>query len=139
MLYEVITRYDVGAMQLRNYLERVEENSLIITPGDRSDIILGALQANASSNYPNISGIIVTGGIAPEKQILKLIEGLPNVVPIILVNDVTFEAANKIARVKPKIRPGFTRKIELSLSTFEKYIDTEFLLNKFRSFSYNFV
>ncbi len=127
-------RYDVGAMQLRNYLDRVEENSLIITPGDRSDIILGALQANASSNYPNISGIVITGGIAPEKQILKLIEGLPNIVPIILVNDVTFEAANKIARVKPKIRPGITRKIELSLSTFEKYIDTEYLLNKFRSF-----
>ncbi len=132
-------RYDVGAMQLRNYLERVEENSLIITPGDRSDIILGALQANASANYPNISGIIITGGIAPEKQILKLIEGLPSVVPIILVNDVTFEAANKIARVKPKIRAGITRKIELSISTFEKYIDTDFLVNKFRSFKTNVV
>uniref|UniRef100_UPI0032167801 phosphate acetyltransferase n=1 Tax=uncultured Draconibacterium sp. TaxID=1573823 RepID=UPI0032167801 len=127
-------RYDVGAMQLRNYLDRVEENSLIITPGDRSDIILGALQANSSSNYPNIAGIVVTGGIAPEKQILKLIEGLPNIVPIILIDDVTFTAANKIANVKPKIRPGITRKIDLSISTFEKYVDSEFLIDKFRSF-----
>ncbi|MCY1720979.1 phosphate acetyltransferase [Prolixibacteraceae bacterium Z1-6] len=127
-------RYDVGAMQLRNYLDRVEENSLIITPGDRSDIILGALQANASTNYPNIAGIIVTGGIVPEKQILKLIEGLPNIVPIILIDDVTFTAANKIANVQPKIRPGITRKIDLSISTFEKYVDSEFLIDKFRSF-----
>ena len=130
-----VEKYDVGAMQLRNYLDRVEPNSLIITPGDRSDIILGALQANASTNYPNISGIIVTGGIAPEKQILKLIEGLINVVPIILVEDVTFTAANKIANVKPRIRPGITRKIDLSIATFEKYVDTEFLLDKFESFN----
>ncbi|WP_347840074.1 phosphate acetyltransferase [uncultured Draconibacterium sp.] len=134
LLCKQADRYDVGAMQLRNYLDRVEENSLIITPGDRSDIILGALQANASSNYPNIAGIVVTGGIAPEPQILKLIEGLPTIVPIILVDDVTFVAANKIANVKPKITPGITRKLDLSISTFEKYIDTEFLIDKFRSF-----
>lgn len=127
-------RFDVGAMQLRNYLERVEENSLIITPGDRSDIIIGAFQANASANYPNISGIILTGGIPIEKPILKLIEGLQNVIPIILVKDVTFVTANKIGNVKPKIRPGDTRKIELSISTFEKYVDMEFLLNKFKSY-----
>ncbi|WP_321371629.1 phosphate acetyltransferase [uncultured Draconibacterium sp.] len=134
LLCKQADRYDVGAMQLRNYLDRVEENSLIITPGDRSDIILAALQANASANYPNIAGIVVTGGIAPEPQILRLIEGLPNIVPIILVDDVTFVAANKIANVKPKIRPGIPRKIDLSISTFEKYVDTEFLIDKFRSY-----
>jgi phosphate acetyltransferase len=32
-----------------------KENSLVITPGDRADIILGALQANESLNYPTIS------------------------------------------------------------------------------------
>jgi phosphate acetyltransferase len=134
LLCKQADRYDVGAMQLRNYLDRVEENSLIITPGDRSDIILGALQANASSNYPSIAGIILTGGLVPEKQILKLIEGLPNIVPIILIDDVTFTAANKIANVQPKIRPGITRKIELSISTFEKYVDSEFLIDKFKAF-----
>lgn len=127
-------KYDVGAMQLRNYLDRVEENSVIITPGDRSDIILGALQANASANYPHISAIFVTGGIAPEKQILNLIDGLPNIVPIILVDDVTFVAANKIGNVKPRIRPDDIHKIELSIATFEKYIDSKFLVNKFRRF-----
>lgn len=130
-------RFDVGAMQLRNYLERVEENSLIITPGDRADIVMGAFQANASTNYPSISGLILTGGIKPEEPILRLIEGLPNPVPIILVDDVTFVAAYKIGNVKPKIRPGDTRKIELSISTFEDNVDTESLLNKFRSFRSN--
>jgi phosphate acetyltransferase len=48
----------------------------VITPGDRADIILGALQANESLNYPTISGIVLTGNILPEISILKLIEGL---------------------------------------------------------------
>ncbi|MEI2707937.1 MAG: DRTGG domain-containing protein [Chitinophagaceae bacterium] len=52
----------VGAMQLRNCLLRLKENTLIVTPGDRGDIILAALQANLSKNYPKIAGLILTGG-----------------------------------------------------------------------------
>ena len=77
--------FGVGAMQLRNYLNTLKNESLVITPGDRADIILGALQANISSNYPRISGIILTGGLTPENSIIKLIEGLSDIVPIISV------------------------------------------------------
>jgi len=134
LLSKQVDRIDVGAMHLRNFLEHIGENSLIITPGDRSDIILGALQANVSANYPSVSGVVVTGGIPPRKSIMKLIEGLTAIVPIILVDDVTYDAANKVASVKPKIRPGITRKIELSISTFEKYVNTEPLVERFRSY-----
>lgn len=134
LLCKQVDRIDVGAMHLRNFLDRLGDNSLIITPGDRSDIILGALQANVSANYPNISGILVTGGLPPRRSIRKLIEGLSTIVPIIMVDDVTFDAANKVAHVKPKIRPGITRKIDLSISTFDKYVETEFLVERFRSY-----
>ncbi len=134
LLCKQVDRIDVGAMHLRNFLERLGENSLIITPGDRSDIILGALQANVSSNYPNISGILVTGGLPPRRAIRKLIEGLSTIVPIIMVDEVTFDAANKVANVKPRIRPGITRKIDMSIATFEKYVDTEFLVDRFRNY-----
>ena len=67
-----IGSFSVGAMQLRNYLLNLKENGLVITPGDRADIILGALQANESVNYPTISGIVLTGNIIPEESILKL-------------------------------------------------------------------
>ncbi|MEN8117812.1 MAG: phosphate acetyltransferase [Bacteroidota bacterium] len=126
--------YHVGAMQLRNYLQRMNDNCLIITPGDRADIIMGALQANESANYPNVSGIILTGGLAPEEPIVKLIEGLPRIVPIILVDDVTFVAANKVGNVKSKLCPDDFKKVDLSISIFEKYVDTEMLIDKYRTF-----
>ena len=139
LLSNRVYRYGVGAMQLRNFLGRMAENTLVITPGDRSDIILGALQANVSTNYPSIAGIIITGGIPVEDPVMKLIEGLPSIVPIILVEDVTFVAAQKIAGVKPKITPGNTRKIDLSISTFEKFVDVDFLIDKFKSFQTNVI
>ena len=88
--------YGVGAMQLRNYLTHLKDNSLVITPGDRADIILGVLQANISDNYPKISGIILTGGIIPEPSILKLIEGVSLSFPIISVTSGTFSITNRI-------------------------------------------
>ncbi|MFV0593482.1 MAG: phosphate acetyltransferase [Draconibacterium sp.] len=134
LMSKQVERFEVGAMQLRNYLERVKENSLIITPGDRADILMGAFQANASTNYPSIAGVVLTGGIRPEPPIMKLIDGLPNPVPIILVDDLTFVAASKIANIKAGVRPGDTRKIELSTATFENYVDTDSLLDKFSNF-----
>ena len=129
-----VERYEIGAMQLRNFLERIEEGSLVITPGDRSDIILGAIQVNASANYPNLSGVLLTGGIAPEKNVLKLVEGSPKVLPIISVDEVTYAAAHKIGQIIPKLSLNDTTKIDLSIATFEKYVSTESLMDNFISF-----
>ncbi|MEP3838697.1 MAG: phosphate acetyltransferase [Algibacter sp.] len=117
--------FSVGAMQLRNYLTHLKENALVITPGDRADIILGALQANISKNYPKISGIILTGGLIPEEPILKLIEGLSSVVPIISVKKGTFHVTNTIGKIRSRIYAENIEKIETSIATFEKHVATE--------------
>ncbi len=126
-----ISSFSVGAMQLRNYLMHLKEDGLVITPGDRADIILGALQANESVNYPSISGIVLTGNIIPEETILKLIEGLSSVVPIIAVSEGTYVIANKIGDIKPKIYANNKQKIQTSIDTFEKYVDLDSLTEKF--------
>ena len=126
--------FSVGAMQLRNYLLHLKENALVITPGDRADIILGALQANESVNYPTVSGIVLTGNILPEDSILKLIEGLNSVVPIISVDGGTYRITNKIGSIKSKIYAENKHKIETSISTFEKYVDLDDLSNKLSAF-----
>ena len=133
-LDNAIGSYSIGAMQLRNYLTRIRENALVVTPGDRADIILGALQANASSNYPKISGIILTGSLIPEDSIIKLIEGVQSTIPIISVEGGTFGISNKIGAVKPKIYASNNRKILLALDTFDNYVNVERLTNILSSF-----
>ncbi|QSW89570.1 MULTISPECIES: phosphate acetyltransferase [Flavobacterium] len=129
-----IGHYSVGAMQLHNYLVHLHDNALVITPGDRSDIILGALQANESVNYPTISGIILTGNIVPEESILKLIEGLSAIVPIITVDGGTYHITNKIGSIKSEIYANNTHKIETSITTFEKYVNNDALSERLITF-----
>ena len=126
--------FGVGAMQLHNYLTHLRENSLVITPGDRADIILGALQANLSDNYPNISGILLTGGLLPEPSILKLLEGFKSNVPIISVPQGTFDAANAVGNIKSKIYAESKQKITTSISLFNTHVDGEPLLERLMTF-----
>lgn len=122
--------FSVGAMQLRNYLTHLKESSLVITPGDRADIILGALQAHISANYPAISGIVLTGGLIPEEPILKLIEGLSDVVPIISVGGGTYSIANRIGDIRPKVYAENTEKVNVSKRVFEENVSLDRLAEK---------
>ncbi len=126
--------FGVGAMQLHNYLTHLRDNSLVITPGDRADIILGALQANVSDNYPTISGIVLTGGILPEPSILSLLEGFETHVPIISVRQGTFDATNAVGNIKSKIYAESKQKIATSIALFNTYIDGELLLERLKTF-----
>ena len=125
MINNQVDNFNVATMQLRNYLNQLEEDCLVITAGDRADIILGSLQANISKNYPKISGITLTGGLIPEDSILKLIEGLSSIVPIISVKGGTFAVANDIGKIKSKIYAENIEKIETSIATFEKHVNTD--------------
>ncbi len=128
--------FGVGAMQLHNYLIHLREQSLVITPGDRSDIILGALQAHQSEKYPNVSGIILTGGLSPEPSILKLLESTTNV-PIISVQQGTFKTTNIVGNIKSQIYAQSKQKIETSMALFEQHIDGEALLKRLTGFTSN--
>ncbi|MCU0356641.1 MAG: phosphate acetyltransferase [Cyclobacteriaceae bacterium] len=125
----------VGAMQLENCLTRLGKNTLIVTPGDRGDLIIGALQANLSRNYEKIAGIVLTGGLIPDRAIMKLIEGLDTIVPIIQVNEGTFSTVNKVASTQSRITIGNKDKIARAISLFEQYVDVKALESKMISFT----
>lgn len=110
-----VDHFITGAMQVPNFLNHIKENVLIVTPGDRGDIMICALQANISANYPKVAGIILTGGFEPEAPVLRLIEGLQTVVPIISVKTGTFKTTTQIGSIKPGIKADNTKKIQLPL------------------------
>lgn len=124
----------VGAMQLHNALARLRKNTLIVTPGDRGDIIIGALQANISKKYQKIAGLILTGGLLPEETITKLIEGLDTVVPVISVKTGTFATVTRVASARPTIHPDNKERIALSISLFDQHVDVKALEEKMISF-----
>ncbi len=124
----------VGAMQVHNYIKHLKNNCVIISPGDRSDILMSAIQANNSENYPKVSAVILTGGLRPEASIIKLIKGLSSIIPVILVKDGTFNITNRIANIKSKVYSKNKTKINYGINLFEKYVDTNMLENKIITF-----
>lgn len=124
----------VGAMQLQNFLPHLKPNCLVITPGDRADIILSSLQASLSESYPKIAGIMLTGGLIPEKSILKLIDGLKETIPILAVEKGTFEVANNVGAIRSHIYANNEQRIYTSLNTFDNHVNIEDLTRKYLTF-----
>lgn len=118
-----VDNFITGAMQLPSFLNYITENVLIVTPGDRADIIIGTLQANQSLNYPRAAGIVLTADMMPDQSVLKLIEGLPNSIPIILVPGNTFITTTQLGSIHSRLTADNTKKLELAIATFEKYVD----------------
>lgn len=122
--------FTVAAMQLRNFLKRIEHGTLVITPGDRADVIVACLSAVSSLSMPNISGIMLTGSLKPEDIVCKLIEGFTDLVPIFSVEYDTFPAARIVDNVHAIVSPDNTRKITKALEVFDKNIDADELGRK---------
>ena len=120
-----VYNFTVAAMQLRNFLTRISHGSLIITPGDREDVIIASFASVSSNAMENIAGILLTGGIKPEGAIWNLIQGFPRKVPILSVQENTFPVATRVDKIHASISPDDDRKITQALGIFERSIDTE--------------
>lgn len=118
-----VMHFKAAAMLLPNFLERLEEGSLVVTPGDRDDVLLGCLVSTLSTNGPNVAGVVLTGGLGLDPRIQQLLEGSPWSVPILTVTTDTYATAATISAVRPEISPDNPRKIAAALGLFESHID----------------
>ncbi|MBU0973833.1 MAG: phosphate acetyltransferase [Proteobacteria bacterium] len=121
-----ISDYIIAAMLAPNFLNHIRKDSLVISSGDRSSIVLTSLASRYSSSYPDISGIMVTGGIRMPDTILRLIEGWKGVpVPIIQTGEPSHTVAMALNHLHGRISPENPKRIALALGTFETHVDTE--------------
>ena len=129
-----VDNYVIGAMQVPNFLNYLKDNVLIVTPGDRGDIIVCALQANLSASYPKVAGIVLSTGSEPDEPVLRLLKGLPDAVPILAVSTGTFETTTRVSAIRSHLTPDNPKKIQLAISTFDRYVDVRALQEKLVSF-----
>ncbi len=123
--------YKIAAMHLPNFLNHIEQGSLVIAPGDRADIILGCVATTFSANYPKISGLVLTGGFEPAPQVKRLIDGFARApVPILLVESDTHATSMHIDSIRAVIAPNNQRKIATALGAFESHVDLDALVKR---------
>jgi phosphate acetyltransferase len=119
-----VTRLKIAAMSLPNVLDHVVEGSMLVVPGDRPDVVVGALVSRLSSTYPNLAALVLTGGFPLDPRIERLLDGLADIqVPILAVEHDTFTTAQAVAAVPATIRASSDRKIATALELFETHVD----------------
>jgi len=129
-----VLNYKVAAMQVPHFLDHLQDGDLIITPGDRSDIILASLMAHKSTNYPQISGLLLTGKQDPDPQITKLISGISQLPFTVMgVDSDTFTTTINVTGVRATLDPANERKIAAALGAVEKSIDIPVFKQKIAS------
>ncbi|MBU1139467.1 MAG: phosphate acetyltransferase [Proteobacteria bacterium] len=123
-LSTVVDNYVIAAMQICNFLQYIKAGSLIITPGDRSDIILASLSSRLSSLYPDISGIVLTGGLQLGESEHRLIEGWTGVpVPVISVEGNTYQTIQLLNKLYGRIEVEDSQRIATALGGFARFVN----------------
>ncbi|WP_107982515.1 phosphate acetyltransferase [Rhodococcus sp. OK519] len=122
----------VGGMTAEHILERLAEGTVVIVPGDRSDVLLAMVSAHEAQGFPSLAGIIMNGGIAPHPAIAKLMAGLNPRLPILTTEMGTFDTAHTAAQTRGRVAVGSLRKVDTALSLMERRVDAPTLIERLR-------
>lgn len=118
-----VRRFVVGGATVPNFLDFLKDGCLMITPGDRADLIVAACAVHASG-AATLAGIILTLGIAPDPRVVRLVQQCAPDLPMAAVTEGSFNTVNGAGRIEPKLTTDNPRKIEIALTTFEDSINT---------------
>ena len=123
----------IASMRFDNAIKYIHDGTLIITGGDRTEILIGCIASFISPSCPNISGIVLTGGIIPNDNIKNLIGTLYELpLPIFSVKCNTIEAANTINSLVVHISSNDIQKIDIAKSMVYRYVDYEKINDKLK-------
>ena len=104
-------------MSVEHFIDDLVPGTLVVVPGDRSDILIASIITTLSSAFPAVAGVVITGGYELHAGLRRLLAGAP--FPVLEVASRTYPAAAAIHAVRPVIRPDDERKIAAALGVFE--------------------
>ncbi|WP_407685694.1 phosphate acetyltransferase [Mycobacterium sp. HUMS_1102779] len=123
-----VTAVMVAGMTADHVLERLRDGMAVITPGDRSDVVLAVASAHAAQGFPSLSCLVLNGGFPLHPAIAALVAGLRLRLPIIATALGTYDAASAAASARGRVTATAQRKIDTALQLMDRYVDIPDLL-----------
>jgi phosphate acetyltransferase len=117
----------IAAMSMENVLTRLIEGAVVVVPGDRTEVLLALLMANASGTFPSISAVVINGGFDLSEPIDRLIDGLRSTLPIIRTEYGSYDTTVRITHTRGRLAADSERKHNTALALFEKNVDADAL------------
>jgi len=125
-LHALVGDVVVGAMSAQNAMKFFKPGVLLITPGDRDDIVLTACTAIDAQSKEKMAGIVLTGGLRPPESILKIIRAMP--IPVLLAQADSYQVASRVHNLTVKTRPSDSEKISLIRDIVAKNVNLKKIL-----------
>jgi BioD-like phosphotransacetylase family protein len=127
-----VSRIGVGAMSCRNAERLFQPGTLIITPGDREDLILMILNEDCASPARGpLAGVVLTDGILPPENVLQLIR--ERSIPFISTAADVSRATTTIGRMTVKIEVGDRDKIGVIQKLIQDHVQVDRIVDLIRS------
>ncbi len=125
-----VERIIIGAMSSPNVIDHFQRGTLIITPGDREDVILAAISTTSLQNAHghDLAGLVLSGDLRPHSSIMELIHA--SELPVIASPLDSYTVASKVHSMTIKTLPGDAEKISKIQAMIEKHVDVDRLLEK---------
>ncbi|MBP2413084.1 phosphate acetyltransferase [Arthrobacter stackebrandtii] len=118
----------VAAMTVGNFLSQLNSSDLVIVPGDRADVMVATLASAFSPEFPVPSGMVLTGGLAPDPHVLPFLAHAP--FPVFAHDGDTFSAAQAVSEVRSEIHTGQRRKVAAAMGAWARNVDEAELLER---------
>ena len=116
----------VGAMSAESARSHFQPGALLITPGDREDLLLALAESLATGNALKMAGVVLTGGLQPSATAINAIRRMP--FPVLLAAEDSYEVASRVHDVIVKTRPADTEKITLIFDLIAKNVGVKKIL-----------
>jgi BioD-like phosphotransacetylase family protein len=124
-----VNKVIIGAMNSNHVMEYFKPGTLIITPGDREDIILAALSATSMEEDGRaLTGLILSGDLFPHQTVIDLVRA--SNLPVIGSPLDSYSVANSIHTMTVKTLPGDAEKIDRIQQLIDKHVEVDRLLRK---------
>ncbi|MFY1633890.1 phosphate acetyltransferase [Solwaraspora sp. WMMB335] len=115
--------YVVGAAHVPVLLDHLVDGALVITPGDRADLLVAVGAAHAAG-LVSLAGVALTLGEQPDPRAMRLVGRLGTNLAVLSVPSDSFHAVAAAGRISGRPSPANPRKVEAALGAFESSVDT---------------
>lgn len=127
--HERVLKIVIGAMTAKGIVDQLTPGALVITPGDRDDIILAAIASAGVSGQDHIAGMILTRDILPHPNIIELLAQTK--IPVIAASEDSYSVAAKINRMTVKTQPTDEDKIPVIKKLIQAHVNLDGVLGAF--------
>ena len=126
---ERINKVVIGAMTAKGVLEYMQKGVLVVTPGDRQDILLAAIACMNSDETQGVSGILLTSNVLPYPNLMQMLSRTN--IPVMISSDDAYTVVAKINKMTIKTQPEDKDKFSIIEDLFKENMDVDTIINAF--------